>query len=165
MSFLHENEKWCPYQRLVTYPRFETEARGNSEMAYSQVVLKLCIKERQCITISWLFFFSIIVSQQTVFICIGGWGKGTLFSPYFFMIAVETIALAVCQNTVINGISTCDEDTNNDDTTAVLFDMTSAPAPFKPGGTQQSFIPRGSAPRSNPWLYVPFLTKKVRLLY
>ena len=25
---LHENEKWLPYQRLSTYPRFETEARG-----------------------------------------------------------------------------------------------------------------------------------------
>ena len=24
-----------PYQRLSTYPRFETEAQGNSEMAYS----------------------------------------------------------------------------------------------------------------------------------
>ena len=33
--YLHENEKWFPYQRLSTYPRFETKARGNSEMAYS----------------------------------------------------------------------------------------------------------------------------------
>ena len=33
--FLHENEKWFPYQRLSTYPRFETEAPRNSEMAYS----------------------------------------------------------------------------------------------------------------------------------
>ena len=32
--YLHENEKWFPYQRLSTYPRFEIEARGNSEMAY-----------------------------------------------------------------------------------------------------------------------------------
>ena len=32
--YLHENEKWFPYQRLSTYPRFETEARGNSDMAY-----------------------------------------------------------------------------------------------------------------------------------
>ena len=80
------------------------------------------------------------------------------------MIAVETLALAVCQNTVINGITSCDEDTNNDVTPAVLFDMTSAPTPFKPGGTQQSFIPGGSASRSNPLLYVPFLTIKVPLL-
>ena len=79
------------------------------------------------------------------------------------MIAVETFALAVCQNTVINGITSCDEDTNNV-TPAVLFDMTSAPTPFKPGGTQQSFIPGGSASRSNPLLYVPFLTIKVPLL-
>ena len=32
--YLHENEKWFPYQRLSTEPRFETEARGNSEMVY-----------------------------------------------------------------------------------------------------------------------------------
>ena len=57
------------------------------------------------------------------------------------MIAVKTFALAVCQNTVINRITSCDEDTNNNVTPAVLFDMTSAPTPFKPGGTQQSFIP------------------------
>ena len=30
------------------------------------------------------------------------------------MIAVETLAVAVCQNTVINDITICDEDTNND---------------------------------------------------
>ena len=42
--YLHENEKWCPYQRLSTYPRFETEVRGNSEMAYylEGYVLKPC---------------------------------------------------------------------------------------------------------------------------
>ena len=32
--YLHENEERFPYQMLSTYPRFETEARGNSEMAY-----------------------------------------------------------------------------------------------------------------------------------
>ena len=26
--YLHQNEKWFPYQRLSTHPRFETEARG-----------------------------------------------------------------------------------------------------------------------------------------
>ena len=30
--------KMIPYQRLSTYPRFETEAQGNSEMAYCWVV-------------------------------------------------------------------------------------------------------------------------------
>ena len=30
------------------------------------------------------------------------------------MIAVETLALAVCQNTVINHITICDKNTNND---------------------------------------------------
>ena len=32
--YLHENEKWFPYQRLSTYARFETAVRENSEMAY-----------------------------------------------------------------------------------------------------------------------------------
>ena len=32
--YLHENEKLFPYQRQSAYPCFETEARGNSEMAY-----------------------------------------------------------------------------------------------------------------------------------
>ena len=31
--YLYENEKWFSHQRLSTYPRFETEAPGNSEMA------------------------------------------------------------------------------------------------------------------------------------
>ena len=34
---LRENEKWFPYKRLSTYPLFETEARGNSELAYRGV--------------------------------------------------------------------------------------------------------------------------------
>ena len=33
--YLRENEKLFLYQRLSTYPRFKTKARGNSEMAYS----------------------------------------------------------------------------------------------------------------------------------
>ena len=32
--YLHENEERFQYQMLSTHPRFETEARGNSEMAY-----------------------------------------------------------------------------------------------------------------------------------
>ena len=39
--YLHENEKWFPYQRLSTYPRFETEARGNSEMTYLESSAKI----------------------------------------------------------------------------------------------------------------------------
>ena len=31
---LHKNEKSFPYQRLCTSPRFDTEAEGNSGMAY-----------------------------------------------------------------------------------------------------------------------------------
>ena len=32
--YLHENEKSFSYQRLSTWPRFETEARENSEMSH-----------------------------------------------------------------------------------------------------------------------------------
>ena len=81
------------------------------------------------------------------------------------MTAVETLPLAIFQNTVINAITVCDEETNNDVTTAVLLDTTSSPTPFKPGGTQQGFIRGGSAPRSSPLLYIPFLKEKVLLLY
>ena len=35
--YLNENEKWFPYQRLSSYPRFKTEAWENSEMAYCVV--------------------------------------------------------------------------------------------------------------------------------
>jgi len=81
------------------------------------------------------------------------------------MIAVEALALAVCQNTLINGITICDEERNNDGKTAVLFDKTSALATFKPRATQQSFLQGGSALRSKPLLfYIPFLTEKVALL-
>ena len=41
--YLHENEKSFPYRRLSTHPRFETEGRRNSEMAYC---LKVWIKSR-----------------------------------------------------------------------------------------------------------------------
>ena len=56
---LHENEKWLPYQRLSTYPRFETEARGNSEMAY-WTWFKSPISDCQ----SWRVFF--LSSKKTM---------------------------------------------------------------------------------------------------
>ena len=34
--YLHENEKSFPYQKLSTWPRFDTEARENSKVAYSE---------------------------------------------------------------------------------------------------------------------------------
>ena len=37
--YLHENEKSLLYQRLSTYPCFDTEAKGNSEMVYYYVWL------------------------------------------------------------------------------------------------------------------------------
>ena len=35
--YLHENQKSFPYQRLTTWPRFDTEARANSEMAWAEL--------------------------------------------------------------------------------------------------------------------------------
>ena len=46
--YLHENEKWFPYQRLSTYPRFETEAWWNSEMSYS-----IKTSKRSCTKVIW----------------------------------------------------------------------------------------------------------------
>ena len=40
MSFLCLRKKSFPYQRLSTYPRFDTEAQGNSQMAYSGIYSK-----------------------------------------------------------------------------------------------------------------------------
>ena len=35
--YLHENEKWFPYQRLSTYPCFETEAGGTQKWPITAV--------------------------------------------------------------------------------------------------------------------------------
>ena len=43
--YLHENEN--PYQSLSTYPRFETEAQGNPEMAYSKGLYQSSGKEKE----------------------------------------------------------------------------------------------------------------------
>ena len=51
--YLHENEKWFPYQRLSTYPRFETEARGNSVMAYFFVKLAAILKYEKLSLRTW----------------------------------------------------------------------------------------------------------------
>ena len=41
--YLYENEKWFSHQRLSTYPRFETQAPGNSEMAcYGHKIPQRC---------------------------------------------------------------------------------------------------------------------------
>jgi len=58
--YLHENEKWLPYQRLSTYPRFETETRGNSEMAYWTCFRPLI---RDCQSSRFFFFFFQIKRQ------------------------------------------------------------------------------------------------------
>ena len=38
--YIHENEKSIPCQRLSTLPSLDTEARGNSEMAYYNIFCK-----------------------------------------------------------------------------------------------------------------------------
>ena len=46
--YLHENEKPFPCQRLSTKPRFDTEARGNSELAYRFGRLQLPSNKVRC---------------------------------------------------------------------------------------------------------------------
>ena len=61
--------------------------------------------------------------------------QGDPLSPYLFILAVETLAIAVRQNTAIKGISTGQEETKllqyADDMTAVLSDIDSAQVLFE----------------------------------
>ena len=41
---LHVNEISFSYEKMVTKTRFEEEAKGNSEMAYFPLLLKICFE-------------------------------------------------------------------------------------------------------------------------
>ena len=70
----------------------------------------------------------------TDFFCLErGVRQGDLLSPYLFLVAVETLALAIHQNSEIIGLKIGGEETKllqyaSDDTTAVLSDIDSAQA-------------------------------------
>ena len=52
--YLHENEKSFPYQRLSTYPCFDTEARGelrNSLLIPEYLTINCCDEVKQNIVI------------------------------------------------------------------------------------------------------------------
>jgi len=61
--------------------------------------------------------------------------QGNPLSPYLFIVVVETLAIAICQNQGIRGISIKNEGTKilqyADDTTAVLSDINSAEQLFE----------------------------------
>ena len=61
--------------------------------------------------------------------------RGDPLSPYLFAVVVETLAIAIRQNSMINGITIEKEKTKllqyADDTTAVLLDINSAHTLFK----------------------------------
>ena len=87
--YLHEKEQWFPYQRLSTYPRFEKEARGNSELAYSLTLNMLarktigpfrvapshCFKARLSVTkLTWKCVFLLSCKERKVLHSFWKWG-------------------------------------------------------------------------------------------
>ena len=65
---LYENEKSFSNQRLSTYPRFDTEARGNSEMAY--YVWIWAVQYYRAFSLTWPASLQIYWNKLTISSCV-----------------------------------------------------------------------------------------------
>ena len=66
--YLHENDKSFSNQRLSTYPRFDTEARGNSEMAYYFWIW--AVQYYRAFSLTWPAWMQIYWKKLTISSCV-----------------------------------------------------------------------------------------------
>ena len=94
---LHENEKSFPYQRLSTYPRLETEARGqlgNGSLTRSQCV--------------WVFIAQLVEHCSDIAEAMSlNAVDPRFFFPFNFLSATEAIFISLFKLTIIVSFSEC----------------------------------------------------------
>ena len=91
--YLHENEKSFPYQRLSTYPRLETEARGqlgNGPLTRSQCV--------------WVFIAQLVERCSDIAEAMSLNAADPRFN---FLSATEAIFISLFKLTIIVSFSEC----------------------------------------------------------